>query len=123
VPELSCGCAEGVHANHRNMLEGAAERDERVCDLGWPMSLREVHAVRMEERAKSAKVTAGAATRPQKLRAYLERKRALIEYQLSGVIVGIPARTEMPGTPMTFAEEYALLGDLLRWMDEAGLGT
>ena len=60
-------------------------------------------------------------TRPEKLRAYLERKRALIEYQLSGVIVGIPARTEMPGTPMTFAEEYALLGDLLRWMDEANL--
>lgn len=35
--ELPCECPNGAHPNHRNMLEGGAERDGRVCELGWPI--------------------------------------------------------------------------------------
>lgn len=34
---LDCGCSADRHGNFRNMLEGAAERDGRVCKLGWPV--------------------------------------------------------------------------------------
>jgi hypothetical protein len=33
---LSCGCAPGAHPPSNNLLKGAAERDGRVCELGWP---------------------------------------------------------------------------------------
>lgn len=33
-----CEHAQGDHPLHRNMLEGAAERDGRVCRLGWPLN-------------------------------------------------------------------------------------
>lgn len=32
---MVCGCPNGSHPAHSNMLEGAAERDSRVCKLGW----------------------------------------------------------------------------------------
>jgi len=36
---MECGCLNGAHANHRNMLESAAEREGHVCNLGWPVRL------------------------------------------------------------------------------------
>ena len=33
---LPCGHDPGTHPNYQNHCEGAAERDGRVCALGWP---------------------------------------------------------------------------------------
>lgn len=35
---MACGCPAGAHADVYNMLAGAAERDGRVCKLGWPIT-------------------------------------------------------------------------------------
>lgn len=35
APPMSCGCPAGRHADHRNFIEGAAEREGAVCSLGW----------------------------------------------------------------------------------------
>lgn len=38
VEKRSCGCPESAHPEARNYAEGAAERDGRICRLGWPVS-------------------------------------------------------------------------------------
>lgn len=33
---MPCGCPFGSHPAKKNYLQGAAEREGTVCDLGWP---------------------------------------------------------------------------------------
>lgn len=51
---LKCGCAVGVHPDAGNQMQGAAEREGPVCQLGWPLSMREAHVRMLEHQVLDA---------------------------------------------------------------------